>query len=288
MKKANIIARIVLAAACAHALPALAIDTDPLDYVSPRAGVSVLGLYYGDWSSSAQRAAGTAAANSTIDLNYGVATFVRFFDVGGYIAGAKIVLPATNLRVAGPAGATSSGSGLGDPTLVFPVWLVSKPESRTYFCVTPRLQLPLGSYDKNKISPGANRWTFALQPGFSTGLTERLSLDLVGDVQAFGKNDDIAGGGSAQQKALYSLQTHLTYALHPGLNASIGAYKYAGGATRTRGVDNHDRVNTTTLIGGVDYWITKSDNLSFQYRTDTSVKNGAEFDGFQFRYLHAF
>lgn len=288
MKITNAIDKMVLAGVFSSALPAHAIDTDPLDYVAPKPGVSVLGLYYGDWSSNIQRANGAAAAANTIDLNYGVATFVKFFDLAGYVAGAKIVLPATNLRVTATGGVTSSGSGLGDPTLVFPVWLVNKPESRTYFAVTPRLQLPLGSYDKNKISPGANRWTFALQPGFTTGLSDKWSLDLVGDVQVFGKNDDIVGGGSSKQKALYSLQTHLTYTLHPGLNVSIGAYKYVGGETSTRGVSNKDRVNTTTVIAGFDDWITKSDNLSFQYRTDTSVRNGAEFDGFQFRYLHAF
>lgn len=288
MKIKNAIPTMVLAGICASALPAHAVDTDPLDFVAPPPGLSVLGVYYGDWSSNAQNANGARIANNAIDLNYAVVNYVKFFDIGDHVAGAKIVVPASDLRVTAPSGASVSGSGIGDPILVFPVWLVNKPETRTYFVLSPRFQLPLGSYDKNKISPGANRWTFTLQSGFSTGLTEKLSLDLVGDFQVFGKNNDIAGGGDLKQKALYSLQSHLSYELHPGLHASIGAYKYLGGETKIRGQANNDRTSTTTFIGGVDYWFTKSDNLSLQYRTDTSVRNGPEFDGFQLRYLHAF
>lgn len=270
-------------------VPARAIDTDPLDFVAPAPGVGVLGLYYGDWAADKQYTKSSQAGSNSVKLNYGVGTLVKFHDVGGYVVGTKLVVPVSDLTVKTPAGATSSGSGYGDPTLVFPVWLVNKPETRTYFAVIPRLQLPLGQYDKNKaINAGANRYTFALQPGYTTGLTEKLSWDLVGDVQLFGKNNDIAGGGSYEQKALYSLQTHLNYEVSPGLTASIGAYKYVGGETKTRAVSNNDRTNTNTIIGSLGYWVSKVDNLQVQYRTDTSVENGSKFHGAQLRYLHIF
>lgn len=269
--------------------PAYAIDTDPLDFVAPKAGVSVLGLYYGDWQSDKQYSRGNQVGSNAIDLDYGVATYVKFHDVAGYVVGTKIVIPVSHLEVSTPGGTHFSGSGIGDPTFVFPAWFYSKPETRTHFGIATRIQVPWGKYDKNAaINPGANRYTFVLQPGFTTGLTEKLSWDLVGDAQFFGKNDDIAGGGSLEQKPLYSLQTHLTYSIVPGLDASIGAYKYVGGETRTRGVNNGDRTDTTTAIASLGYWFTGADNFLVQYRRDTSVENGAKFDGLQLRYLHVF
>lgn len=284
----NVLHATTLAVLAALAAPARAIDTDPLDFVAPPPNVTAVGLYYGDWSSSSQYADSSTASRSTIHSRYGVVTAVRFFEVFGTVAGAKVVLPFSATSVSPESGSTASGSGFGDPTLVFPVWLLRRPESRTYLAVVPRIQVPIGAYHKGRVSPGQNRFTFALQPGFTTGLTEKLSLDLVADVQAFTDNRDIPGGGRLEQRPLFSVQSHLTYALTEGLGASIGAYEYVGGETRTRGASNHDRARTTTLIGGLDYWFTKSANLQFQYRTDVAVENGARFDGFQFRFLSVF
>jgi hypothetical protein len=277
-----------LIAALLASVPARAIDTDPLDFVAPPPGVDVAAIYYGNWSSARQYGKGSPAGEANVHSNYGVLTYVHFFDVFGAVAGAKVVVPASHVDVTTPGGATSSGEGIGDPTLVFPVWLVNRPASRTYFAVIPRIQLPLGAYDKRRISPGGNRFTYALQPGFTTGLTEKLSLDVVGDVQVFGKNGDIAGGGSTSQKPLFSLQSHVTYDVGGGLGASVGGYQYWGGETSTRGVSNGDRVQTTTVIAGLNYWATKSTSLQFQYRTDVAVENGPKFNGFQFRFLSVF
>lgn len=288
MKPSRLIPALAIAVASLAASPAAAIDTDPLDYVAPPAGLSAAALYYGDWSSSRQYAAGSAASSISIRSTYGVLTYVRFFDLLGFVAGAKVVVPAVAVTTASPAGGGASGSGIGDPTLVFPVWLYGRASSRTHFAITPRVQLPLGAYAKDRLSVGENRFTFALQPGFTTGLTERLSLDVVGDVQLFGGNDDIVGGGRLTKSPLFSVQTHITYELTPGLSGSIGGYQYWGGATEARGVRTSDPVRTTTVIAGLNYWVTKSTSLQFQYRTDAVVESGPEFDGFQFRFLSVF
>nr|AGS53094.1 conserved hypothetical protein [uncultured bacterium contig00036] len=287
MKRVFVLSFIVVAL---FHLPAYSIDTDPLDFVAGGPGTGVLGLYFGDWNSSQQYFDGSLIGNNSISSNYVVGTYVWFHNVGGRVVGTKIVIPVSNVSVFSQDGGTVSGSGVGDPTLVFPIWLVNKPEKRTYFGVIPRFQLPLGQYDKNNpINPGANRFTFALQPGFTTGLgTKKVSLDLVGDMQFFGKNNDLAGGGSLEQKPLFSMQTHLNYELGPGFTASIGAYKYIGGETKTGEEWNKDRTNTNTVIASLGYWITKQDNFQFQYRADVSPQNGAGFTGIQIRYLHVF
>jgi hypothetical protein len=264
--------------------PVFAIDTDPLDYVAPKAGVNVFGFYYGNWQSNKQYSNSNQVGNTSIDVNYGTSTLVRFHDVGGYVVGTKLILPVKNVEVG-----NSDNSGIGDPTLAFPVWLYSNPQTSTHFAINTYLQLPLGEYDKNDtVNLGDNRYSLTFQPGFTTALTDKLSLDLVADVQFFGKNDDIKGGSKHKKENLYSVQTHLTYSILPNLQASIGAYKYIGGETSIDGVGNNDKTNTTTGIASLGYWATGTDNFQIQYRTDTSVKNGAEFDGIQLRYLHIF
>lgn len=286
----HVVSALAAIAASVSAVPAHAIDTDPYDFVAPKPGVAVTALYYGDIDSNSQYANGVKAGTNNIKANWLSAAFVKFHDVGGYVVGTKVVLPTTSTTVApNPLGATVSGSGIGDPILVAPVWLVNKPESSTYFAVIPYLQVPLGSYDKNQaINPGQNRWKFAIQPGLSTALTDKVTLDLVGDAQFFGKNSDIVGGGNFEQKPLYSIQSHLTYKLSDGFDISLGGYKYHGGETRTRGISGNDKTNTTTLIGTLGYWVNPSTNLQFQYRSDTSVQNGAKFNGIQLRFLHAY
>lgn len=268
------------------ATSAYAIDTDPYDFGAPAAGVAVTAAYYGDISSSSQYSNSTKATANNINAKWLSTAFVKFHDVGGYVVGTKLVLPTTSTTVSpNPVDATVSSSGVGDPILVAPVWL-SNPGAKTSVAVIPYLQLPLGNYDKSAtaISPGQNRWKFAVQPGVSTPLTDKITLDVVGDVQFFGKNSDT----NLEQKPLFSAQSHVSYKLASDLSVSLGGYKYLGGETKTNGVNGKDRKNTTTLLGSLGYWVNPSTNLQFQYRTDTSVANGAKFSGVQFRFLHAY
>lgn len=281
----SVVPTLAAIAAAISALPAHAIDTDPYDFGAPAPGVAVAALYYGDISSNSQYSNGAKTASNNINAKWLSAAFVKFHDVGGHVVGTKLVIPTTSTTISpNPVAATVSGSGVGDPILVAPVWLSSQG-AKTSIAVIPYLQLPLGSYDKNAaVNPGQNRWKFAIQPGISTPLTDSVTLDVVGDAQFFGKNSDT----NLQQKPLFSLQSHVSYKLASDFSVSLGAYKYLGGETKTNGVNGNDRTNTTTLIGSLGYWVNPSTNLQFQYRTDTSVANGAKFSGVQFRFLHAY
>ncbi|NTV09413.1 MAG: transporter [Zoogloea sp.] len=286
------IKRIALATGLALAAtawsPARAINTDPLDFVAAPAGTNLGLLYYDINSSGAQYTAGSRTGNNSIKADVGIARFVHYTDVGGFIMSPQVLLPAASVSVNGGAGGLST-DGLGDPILAAPLWLVNRPESRTYFALAPYLTLPLGSYDANRpLSVGENRWKFVLQPGLSMGIGRDWTFDLIGDVQVHGHNNDAAGGGTLSQKPLYSVQPQLTYAAGEGYNLSLGAYRYWGGETTLRNVAQADRTNTTTVLGTVAYWIGKRDNLQFQYRADTHIDNGAKTNGFQFRLLHVF
>lgn len=269
--------------------PAVAgINTDPLDYVPAPAGTTLAAIYYQNNHSSSQYADGRQVAQNSIQADVGIARFVHYTELAGFRIAPQVLLPAVSVEVGGK-GNTVSTDGISDPILGLPVWLVNRPEQRLYFAVTPYLHLPLGRYNSNRpLNPGENRWKFTLQGGLSVGLGEKTTLDVIGDAQWFGDNRDIAGGGHLAQKALYSLQPQLTYQLAPGLTSSLGVYHVWGGATQVRGVDQHDRTRTTTALGTVSYWLGKTDNLQFQYRADTEVKNGAKTHGLQLRFLHVF
>ncbi|MHA4899871.1 transporter, partial [Enterococcus faecium] len=83
--------------------------------------------------------------------------------------------------------------------------------------ITPFLFLPTGGYDKNKaLNLGENRWKLALQGGFITGLSDKLLLDVIGDVTVYGKNSEFgASNASMKQDASFQLQTFLRYNLTP-------------------------------------------------------------------------
>lgn len=269
--------------------PAVAgINTDPLDYVPAPAGTTLAAIYYQNNHSSSQYANGRQVGQSSIQSDVGIARFVHYTELAGFRIAPQVLLPAVSVEVSGQ-GNTLSTDGISDPILGLPVWLVNRPEQRLYFAVTPYLHLPLGRYNSNRaLNPGDNRWKFTLQGGLSVGLGEKTTLDVIGDAQWFGDNRDIAGGGRLEQKVLYSLQPQLTYQFAPGLTGSLGAYHVWGGASQVRGVDQHDRTRTTTALGTLSYWLGKTDNLQFQYRADTEVKNGAKTNGLQLRFLHVF
>lgn len=267
---------------------ASAIDTDPLDYVAPLPRTNATALYLYGLQSNEQYFHGDKVASNTLDVQSAVGMIVRFHDVGGYVLGTKLLLPYTDLTL--DDGAQSrSASGLGDPILVAPLWLINRPKSRTYFAINSYLQLPLGDYDKYRVlNPGANRFSYTLQPGTSFGLGEKTTLDVVADAQVFGENGDIAGGGALRRDPLYSAQAHVTQQLTASLSVSAGVYHYWGGETEVRGIKQHDSVDNTTVIGTMTWWFLKNTSALLQYRTDTGIENGAKIDGFQFRLLYLF
>lgn len=268
--------------------PGFAINTDPFDYVPAPPGTTLAAIYYSNNASSSQYSGGDKIGSNSIKSDVGIARFVHYVDIGGFTVAPQLLIPAVSVTVNG-GGSGLSTSGISDPIVAAPFWFVNRPQERTYFAVTPYVHLPIGSYDRNQtLNPGDNRWKFTIQPGLSIGLGDKFTFDLIGDVQFFGDNNDIAGGGSLEQKPLYSIQPQISYQLGEGLNISLGGYHYRGGETRLRGADQNDKTQTTTALGTLAYWFTKKDNLQLQYRADTSVENGAKTNGFQLRFLHVF
>lgn len=291
---ASTLGRLGAAAALAVAAvgPAHAVDVDAGDYTALPAGTNLALVYYQQATRDALYASGKRVPiDAGLDSQVGILRGVHFTEIGGYIVDPQFLLPFGRLESKDDLSPMGSASGVGDLILAATVWLVNRPDSGTYFGITPFLYLPTGEYDrKDALNLGENRWKFALQAGFITKLSENFTLDLVGDVTVYGDNDKFgAAGVTMKQDPAYQVQGFLRYHLSPGLDLRAGVSHSFGGETRVAGVDQHDRLETTKATLGSAWFVTPSVQLMFNYGRDLSVRSGLREDNrFNLRLLKVF
>lgn len=287
------LAAILLPLAVAMApLPCAALDVDAGDYAALPPGTNLGLLYYQHASRDALYSNGNkAAGNNRLDSDVGILRGVHYMDVGGYTIDPQFLLPFGSLRAKDNLSALGDASGVGDLILAATLWLVNDPKSNTYFGITPFITAPTGRYDKNKsLNLGENRWKYTLQGGFITGLTDKLLLDVIGDVTIFGRNDEFgASSATMKQRALYELQTFLRYQITPTWDVRLGAAHVTGGQTEVNGTRQNDRTRTTKVSLGTAYFLTPTIQAMASYGRDISVENGLrENNRFNFRVLKVF
>ena len=156
------------------------------------------------------------------------------------------------------------------------VWLVNQPKTNTYFGITPFLYVPTGNYDKDdSLNIGENRWKFALQAGYITGLTDKLALDLAGDVTLYGKNDKYGSSeATLKQDASVQLQGFLRYQLLQNWDLRGGLSYTFGGETKIDGVSQDDRTKTLKMQVGTAWFLLPTLQLMANYGRDLDVENG--------------
>ncbi len=119
-------------------------------------------------------------------------------------------------------------------------------------------------------------------------LTDKLSLDLVADIQWFGDNDDPFGGDRLERDNMYQAQAMLSYDFSPATAAHV-RYSWKGGAESTLdGISGNDKVDTATVTVGVTHWLVPGKvQLIAQYVNDTRVQDfGFEAETSQLRLLY--
>lgn len=283
---------LALAASMLCASGASAMDVDAGDYTALPAGTTLAAVYYQNASRDALYADGhKQAGNNRLDSNVGILRGVHYLKVGGYIIDPQFLLPFGSLEGKGDLSGLGKESGVGDLILASTLWLVNRPESGTYFGLTPFLYLPTGSYDRNRaLNLGENRWRLTLQGGFITPLADKLLLDVIGDVTYFGKNDDFgATSATLKQKAQYQFQTALRYNLTPSWDIRAGLSHVTGGETEVNNVSRDDRQRTTKFTVGSAYFVTPTLQFLANYGRDMAVDNGfREENRFNLRLLSLF
>lgn len=184
---------------------AWATDVDAGDYVALPPG-SNLAIVYAQFAerdaiyAKGDKQPGDPGLDSTVFILRGV----HYMDIAGLTVDPQFLLPLGQLEGKGDTHALGkSGGAAGDLILAATVWLVNKPKSNTYFGITPFVYVPTGSYDRTRpLNLGENRWKFVLQGGFVKGVTPKISIDLVGDVTFYGKNNDFGSSDAIRKRAV--------------------------------------------------------------------------------------
>ncbi len=275
------LAGIMTAVVCALGRPAHAVDVDAGDYTALPAGTNLALVYYQYAErDTLYRDGDKASSDARLRSDIGILRGVHFTELGGYIVDPQFLLPFGRLDAGGAIGALGSESGIGDLILAATVWLRDDPANKTYFGITPFVWLPTGSYDSDSaLNLGENRWKAALQAGYITPLSKRLTLDLVGDVTWYGDNDDLgAGGATLKQDASYQVQTHLRYHLSDATHLGFNYSHTWGGETEIDGVGQGDRLSTGKVALSMGHFFTPTVQVIVGVGKDVGVESGLEED----------
>lgn len=267
-----------LACALLSTAPAHAIDVDAGDYVPAPAGTNLALLYLQHARSDRMMSNGaTAPGNNGLGTDIGILRLVHFMEIGGLIVDPQILLPFG--RVSGRddlAGALGRTNGLGDPILAATVWVQNDPLNKVYTGITPYVYVPTGSYDAQRpLNMGEHRWRYNLQAAHVRPLGGPWTLDVIGDVTWYGKNDKFgAAERTMKQKPLYQGQAWLRYALSPTADLRASVSRTFGGATRVDGLGQNDRKATTKFSVGGSMFIGPKTQVIALWGRDTEVQNG--------------
>ncbi|MFZ6049707.1 transporter [Pseudomonas sp. CR3202] len=266
---------IALVAGCLSlARPAHGLDLDAGDYVAAPAGTTLGLLYLQGAERDRLYRAGHSQPNAPgLDSEIGILRLVHYADLGGFRVAPQVLLPFG--RLDGRRG-LGDATGLADPILAMPLWLINEPERRRYLGITPYLFLPLGGYDADDdLNLGENRWKLNLQAAYVTGLTENLALDLAADVMFYGRNNHYGSGRWTQrQKPSYQYQGFLRYQLTPQADLRAGLSWLDGGASRVDDLQLDDRQETGKWNLGFSWFFLPKTQLAATYGRDFAVENG--------------
>lgn len=238
---------------------ASAIDVDAGDYEAAPPGTN-LGLLY--------------LQNSTSDSsssNVGILRLVHFMEIGGMTADPQVLIPYVRVSSRGDD-IGESASGFGDVILASTFWPQNDPDRGVWTGFTPYLFLPTGD-------PGftENRYKFNLQVAHVRRLSERFSVDLVGDVMLFGDNNDAGenGGETLSQDPLYQAQGWLRYHLNPTSDLRFLVSHVWGGETSLDGVARDDSASTTKVGFGGSFFVGPKTQIVAIAGRDVSHRNDA-------------
>jgi hypothetical protein len=284
----------MMAVSCLYAPRLFALDNDADDYSAGAvpAGTNLALLYSQHVERDEVISDGRRVADGRLSSDVGILRGVRFVKWGPFIADPQFLLPFGRLEASRDLDGLGNASGLGDLIVTATIWLYNRPDTGHFFGITPALYVPIGSYDKNDaLNLGENRWRYLMQAGYVMPLfTPKLSLQLVGDVTFFGKNNDYGPSDlTLSQDPLFEYQAWLKYAVTPTFDIRVGGAHFRGGRTEVDDVRNDDRVRTTNAKIGVGWAFATGWNLLGVYGEDVSIRNGLkETSRFNLRLMKAF
>ncbi|SDR75937.1 Putative MetA-pathway of phenol degradation [Pseudomonas oryzae] len=276
----------------ACSLPAVALDLDAGEYVPAPAGTT-LGLLYLQQAERDHlyRDGHRLAGSPGLDSQIGILRVAHYADLGGYRIAPQIILPFGRVDGRHDAHLLGDSSGVADPSLAMPVWLLNQPEQQRFFAISPNLSIPVGSYDnERRLNLGENRWKLNLQAAYVTAIGARLALDLAADVTFYGRNDSYGPlQWSHRQKPSYQYQGFLRYPLSHTLDLRGGLSWQSGGENCVEDSWQNDSQRTGKWSAGFAWFFLADTQLVATVGRDLVVDNGFfEERRLNIRLLHVF
>jgi len=257
---------------------ACALEVTPGDYEVLPPGVNVGLLYYQHARRSELYADGEKFLDDAkLTSDVGIARYIRTVGLNANtVLDINVILPFGHLKADDQIAALGSASGTGDLIVGAPVKFLLDSNTRDVFAVGPYLYLPTGSYDRNKpLNLGENRWRLLLQLAYVKHFNANWALDLVGDVEFNGENDEFGPGkATMKQSPRRELQAHLRYmpSQATAFGISLGRYWVAD-----QKVDGTPVLEAQTNTWGrltVAHFLDQTTQLQAQLGRDLAVDRG--------------
>ncbi|QTA81420.1 MetA-pathway of phenol degradation domain-containing protein [Desulfonema limicola] len=267
-------------------------DNDAKDYWAAPPGTKVMAVYYRHISANELNADGSEISSDIgLSANIGILRPIYYTKIGSFTIDpqALIIFGDQNLDTTNIGGSEVTASGFGDPIIAATMWLINKPESKTWLGFTPFITIPLGDYDNNKgLNMGTNRWAFKTELGFSKGF-DKLFTELTANVEFFTDNDDLGAASlTMEQDPVFTLEGRIGYDLSDAFFISADYFYHNGGETTVDEIEQNDEKDDHALQLTLGFWLNKSFQVLLQYRNDFEVQNGLNTNTFGTRFLYAF
>tara|TARA_R110002167_G_scaffold140492_1_gene328302 strand:+ start:1008 stop:1895 length:888 start_codon:yes stop_codon:yes gene_type:complete len=282
IKKSYLAASLALSV-CAPNVFAAQINTDPGDYRPLPGGFNLAVLYYQTTDYDKFYYEGEHIEEApTLSTDVGLVRLVHYMEIGGFVIDPQLVIPYGSVKL-NSGNSELSASGVGDPIVGATIWLYNNTETKAAFGITGWVSLPLGSYDEEQggINIGENRYKFITQAAYVSPITDKFSLEIVGEYTVFGDNDDFGSSGiTKQQDAQYGAQAHLSYHMTEATKLSFSYYHDFGAESEIEGVKQNDELNNSRFQVSAQHFLAPDWQAQLQYGRSISIESGFFEDSF--------
>lgn len=270
-----------------------AVTIEPGDYIPAPAGTNLFLTYFDHTKSDSIHLEGVGRISEKTDQETNIALLrvVRFGEVAGMPFNYQALLPVGSVsgQIAG-ADLSTNGVQVGDPMLGFVLWPYSDHDKGRYVGLASVTSLPLGSYDRDRVSLGRNSWTQNFQIVYTQKFGGDWMLDLAGDVFFYGENDKFGPASQKlEQENTYQVQAWISKQFSPLTNVGVGYSRKTGGKQTVDGIDNGLRTDNQQVRFSVSQFVTPSTQLQAELYRSLETRGGYEQDlGLTVRFLRVF
>jgi Putative MetA-pathway of phenol degradation len=265
----------------------------PRAYVIVPKDSSAIILTYGWYTGDVQLDSGAPIANLQSHASIPIFSFYHAFGLFGRSANITASLPYLVANYSGnvrESAQTAYRSGLMDTGYRLSINLVGGPamsagdfakwQQKTLIGVSFAAIAPTGQYDPARlINPGANRWVFKPELGFSRRWNSWL-LDTYTSGWFYTMNRRYFPGTWIQSENwIGAIEMHLSYDFRPRLWFSLDGNYWFGGATNLNGEETGGTRQGNSRIGATaSVPLNQHHSLKFSYSTGARVRFGGDFE----------